>query len=221
MSPEVQRLFEAACLLPSSGRERYLESQTDDQAVRRDVLSLLAHDALSEPFFEDALVSAASSIKFGMDLEPGARIGAFTIERMVGRGGMGAVYLARRTDGSFEQRVAIKVIDSNSGASLHARFQQERQILARLHHPNIARLLDGGEMPSGAPYLVMEFVAGKEIDRYCEDCGLDLQGRLRLFLQVGSAVQYAHRHLIVHRDLKPGNILVGWIRNRNRWSPHA
>ena len=209
LSPEIQRLFEAACKLPTARQGLYLESQTDDASVRREVLSLLAHDALGEPFFADALGSAASSIKSSMDLVPGTRIGAFTIVRMVGRGGMGAVYLATRADGAFEQSVAIKVIDSNSAALLRARFQQERQILARLNHPNIARLLDGGEIPSGPPYFVMEFVPGQEIDAYCDQQGLDLRGRLRLFLHVAGAVQHAHRHLIVHRDLKPGNILIG------------
>ena len=208
VSPEVQRLFEEACKLPAAGQERYLESQTDDPAVRREVLSLLAHDALGEHFFSDALRSAASSIKSSMDLVPGSRIGAFTIVRMVGRGGMGAVYLATRADGAFEQSVAIKVIDSNS-ALLRARFQQEREIQARLNHPNIARLLDGGETPSGLPYLVMEFVPGEQIDAYCDQQGLDLRARLSLFLQVAAAVQHAHRRLIVHRDLKPGNILIG------------
>ena len=148
--------------------------------MRHEVLSLLAHDALGEPLFADALRSAASSIKSSMDLVPGSRIGAFTIVRMVGRGGMGSVYLATRADGVFHQSVAIKVIDSNS-ALLRARFQQEREILARLNHPNIARLLDGGETPSGLPYLVMEFVPGEQIDAYCEQQGLDLRARLDAF----------------------------------------
>ncbi len=208
MSPEIHRLFEAACKLPTAGQEPYLESQTDDPEVRREVLSLLAHDALAEHFFADAIRSATSSIKSSMDLVPGSRIGAFTIVRMVGRGGMGAVYLATRADGVFQQSVAIKVIDSNS-ALLRARFQQEREILARLNHPNIARLLDGGETPSGLPYLVMEFVPGEQIDAFCDQQGLDLRARLGLFLQVAAAVQHAHRRLIVHRDLKPGNILIG------------
>ena len=208
VSPEIQRLFEDACKLPAARQERYLESQTDDAAVRDEVLSLLAHDALGESFFADALRSATSSIKSSMDLVLGSRVGAFTIVRMVGRGGMGAVYLATRADGVFHQSVAIKVIDSNS-ALLRARFQQEREILASLNHPNIARLLDGGETPSGLPYLVMEFVPGEQIDAYCDQQGLDLRARLALFLQVAAAVQHAHRRLIVHRDLKPGNILIG------------
>jgi tetratricopeptide (TPR) repeat protein len=128
---------------------------------------------------------------------------------MLGLGGMGAVYLAERADGSFDQVVAIKVIQSlNPTGLLLERFQQERQILARLNHPNIARLLDGGETPAGSPYFVMEYVSGEEIDRYCDNRALGLKSRLQLILEVSAAVQYAHENLVVHRDLKPGNILV-------------
>ena len=122
---------------------------------------------------------------------------------------MGAVYLAERADGSFEQRVAIKVLQPAEGAGfLLDRFQQERRILAGLNHPNIATLFDGGEGSQGAPYFVMEYVSGRTIDAFCEQSGLSLAGRLRLFLKVCDAVQYAHQNLIVHRDLKPANILV-------------
>jgi tetratricopeptide (TPR) repeat protein len=210
VNADVHRLFEAACELPEDQRAEFLQSQTADGQVRREVLSLLAHDALAGPFFADALGSAASSVLSDLDLTPGTRIGVFSVVRMLGRGGMGAVYLATRADGSFEQNVAIKVIRSTDPASfLLTRFQQERQILARLNHPNIARLLDGGETPAGLPYFVMEYVPGQEIDRYCDQGALDLEARLRLFLQVSAAVQYAHENLVVHRDLKPGNILVG------------
>jgi eukaryotic-like serine/threonine-protein kinase len=206
----VHRLFEAASDLSPEHRIEYLQNHTDDPEVRREVLSLLAHDALAEPFFAVALESAASSVLSDLDLRPGTRIGAFTIVRMLGCGGMGAVYLATRADGAFEQTVAVKVIQSpNPTSLLLERFQRERQILARLNHPNIARLLDGGETSAGSPYFVMEYVSGREIDRYCDDHLLDLQCRLRLFLNVSSAVQYAHQNLVVHRDLKPGNILVG------------
>ncbi len=209
MSPEVHRIFEAACALPPQQRANYVLSQTADAEVHREVLSLLEHDAPAASFFADAFESAASSVLLDLDLRPGARIGVFTLGRMLGRGGMGAVYLATRADGSFDHTVAIKVIHtSNPAPLLMARFQQERQILARLNHPNIARLLDGGETSAGLPYLVMEFVKGQEIDRYCASHPLDLKPLLRLFLQVTAAVQYAHENLVVHRDLKPGNILV-------------
>jgi eukaryotic-like serine/threonine-protein kinase len=210
MSPEVHRLFEAAVELPSEQRVEYLESQSTDPDVRRAVLALLAHDRLAEPFFADVFGSAAASVLRELDLQPGARVGAFTIVRMLGRGGMGAVYLAERIDGGFAQTVAIKVIQSpNPDPRLLERFQQERQILARLNHPNIARLLDGGETPAGSPYFVMEYVSGEEVDRYCDRHAYDLKSRLRLIQDVSAAVQYAHENLVVHRDLKPGNILVG------------
>lgn len=209
MSPEVHRIFEAACALPPEQRANYVLNQSADAEVHREVLSLLEHDAPAASFFADAFESAASSVLLDLDLRPGARIGVFTVGRMLGRGGMGAVYLATRADGSFDHTVAIKVIHtSNPAAPMMARFQQERQILARLNHPNIARLLDGGETPAGLPYLVMEFVKGREIDGYCDTHTLPLNGLLRMFLQVTSAVQYAHENLVVHRDLKPGNILV-------------
>ncbi len=196
--------------LPPDQRAEYLENQTTEPEVRQAVLALLAHDDLAEPFFEDLFGSAAASVLREMDLRPGTHVGAFTIVRMLGRGGMGAVYLAERTDGRFEHTVAIKVIQSpNPDPRLLERFQQERQILARLNHPNIARLFDGGETPAGSPYFVMEYVSGEEVDRYCDRHAYDLKSRLRLIQDVCAAVQYAHENLVVHRDLKPSNILVG------------
>jgi eukaryotic-like serine/threonine-protein kinase len=208
VSPEVQRLFEEAAALPDGQRPEYLASQTADAAIHREVLSLLAHDSEAEQFFAGAVDAAASSLERQLDFTPGTRIGAYAITRMLGRGGMGAVYLAERADGAFEQTVAIKVIlSANPAEFLLERFQHERQILARLSHPNIARLLDGGEA-RGVPYFVLEYVRGEEIDRYYGRLRLNLHARLRLFLQVCGAVQYAHENLVVHRDLKPGNILV-------------
>jgi eukaryotic-like serine/threonine-protein kinase len=128
---------------------------------------------------------------------------------ILGRGGMGAVYLAERADGNFEQRVALKVIQSShSAALLLDRFQQERRILAQLSHPNIASLFDGGQTADGSPYIAMEYVAGQSIEAFCDQSQLPVRGRVELFLKVCDAVQYAHQNLIVHRDLKPANILV-------------
>lgn len=209
MTPEIQRLFDAALQVPEGQRRAFLESQTSDPGLRREVLSLVFHDALAEPFFDDAIRSEAASICSSLDLAPGAAIGAYRIVSVLGRGGMGAVYLAERADGAFEQRVAIKVIQSPGPAAfLLERFQQERQILARLSHPNIAGLFDGGHGPGGSPYFVMEYVSGRSIDEFCESLDLPLPDRLRLFLKVCDAVRYAHQNLIVHRDLKPANILV-------------
>lgn len=209
MNREVQRLFEAALDLPGSNRAAFVKSQTSDPAVRQEVLSLLLHDRLAEPLFAGAIGSEASSLVSSFDLQEGLTVGQYRIVSLLGRGGMGAVYLAERADGYFEQRVALKVIQSSSPATvLLDRFQQERRILARLSHPNIASLLDGGQTPAGFHYFVMEYVAGETIDVFCDRLHLSVRGRLELFLKVCDAVQFAHQNLVVHRDLKPANILV-------------
>ncbi|HEX6203001.1 MAG TPA: tetratricopeptide repeat protein [Thermoanaerobaculia bacterium] len=137
------------------------------------------------------------------------RVGAYRLLRPIGHGGMGVVYLAERADGAFEQRVAVKVVRRDLGAtSLESRFRAERQILADLDHPSIARLLDGGASEDGLPYLVMEYVDGVPIDEFCDRRRLDVRGRLALFLEVCAAVRFAHQKLVVHRDLKPTNVLV-------------
>jgi len=137
-------------------------------------------------------------------------IGAYRIEHLIGRGGMGVVYLATRSDNEFRKHVAIKILQSSIlSDDMLKRFRQERQILASLEHPNIARLIDGGTTDAGEPYFVMEYVSGGlPLDRYCKEHELALEKKLRLFMSVCSAVQYAHQRLVVHRDLKPGNILV-------------
>lgn len=142
-------------------------------------------------------------------LTPGQRVGNYTIVRPIGRGGMGAVYLAERPFGQFNKPVALKVVKRGMDTDdIVNRFRFERQILARLEHANIARLLDGGVTDEGLPYFVMEYVSGEPIDRYCDQRNLTIKERLKLFKTVCEAVQYAHRNLVVHRDLKPGNVLV-------------
>jgi len=146
----------------------------------------------------------------GSDGTAGRRIGPYRLVREVGRGGMGVVYLAARADDAYQKRVAIKVIHAGDrGPEALRFFRRERQILAGLEHPNIARLLDGGTTEDGAPYLVMEYVEGQPIDRYCDARRLPISQRLQLFRTVCSAVEYAHRNLVVHRDIKPANVLVG------------
>jgi serine/threonine-protein kinase len=140
---------------------------------------------------------------------PGQRIGAYLIVREIGRGGMSRVFLARRADGHFEQHVALKLLRPGLDSDVdRARFRAERQIVASLNHPNIARLLDGGLTDAGQPYLVLEYVDGQPIDAYCNAHALSVRRRLELFLMVAGATQYAHRNLIVHRDIKPSNIFV-------------
>jgi hypothetical protein len=158
-------------------------------------------NALSDPRAAGEIHSAAEEIGNG------TRLGAWRVLRLIGRGGMGDVYEAVRALGDFEQRVAIKLLQREAAAQLQ-RFQVERQILARLEHPGIARLHDGGVTADGRPYMVMEFVAGCSITEFCAKAGASLDKRLHLFMQVCDAVAYAHRNLIVHRDLKPSNILV-------------
>jgi serine/threonine-protein kinase len=147
-------------------------------------------------------------------LEPNTRIGPYRVVREIGRGGMGTVFLAERADGGFAQTVALKIMRLGVGTGvaddeeLVGRFLQERQILARLEHPNVARLIDGGFTPDGRPYFAMEYVEGEPITAYCDRLQLDIDARLELFEGVCDAVLYAHQHLIVHRDLKPSNTLV-------------
>ncbi|HET9803741.1 MAG TPA: serine/threonine-protein kinase, partial [Candidatus Acidoferrum sp.] len=139
----------------------------------------------------------------------GRKIGHYTVLEQIGVGGMGEVFSAVRSDGQFDQKVAIKLVRSTAASGVVLdHFRNERQILAGLDHPNIARLLDGGTTEDGTPYIVMELVTGKPIDEYCDSRKLSISHRLELFRQVCAAVQYAHQHLIVHRDIKPGNILV-------------
>ena len=140
---------------------------------------------------------------------PGYRVGSYQLEMRLGRGGMGTVWLATRHDEAFQKNVAIKLVKRgmDSGEILR-RFRTERQVLANLDHPNIARLIDGGSTPDGLPYLVMEYVEGVPLDRFCEEQNCSIEERLRLFRSVCAAVHYAHQNLVVHRDIKPGNILV-------------
>lgn len=137
-------------------------------------------------------------------------IDRYHIEKEIGRGGISVVYLANRTDGEFEQKVAVNIIQP-FGLDREDRFRRlraERQILANLQHPKIARVFDGGVTPEGWPYMVMELVDGIPITIYCQNNNLDLNARLKLFQYINDAVIYAHRNLIIHQDLKPGNILV-------------
>ena len=173
-----------------------------DRELRGEVESLLELD--DQPAFLDQPVVNVH----GRDPEVGQSIGPYRIEALLGRGGMGTVYLARRQD-DYRQLVALKLIKRGMDSDeIVRRFENERQILADLDHPNIARLLDGGTAADGRPYLVLEYVEGEPIDRYCDHHQLSTRRRLELFLQVCSAVYVSHQKLVVHRDLKPGNILV-------------
>jgi eukaryotic-like serine/threonine-protein kinase len=178
----------------------------DDTTLLREAEELLAHDTTA---FEEFADFAATRLKNGERDRVGERLGAYELVKELGRGGMGAVYLAERADGQFEKRVAIKVLKRGTDTDeVLRRFRIERQILANLEHPNITRLLDAGITSDGLPYFVMEFIEGKPITQFVQRENVDLRGRLKLFLKVCSAVDLAHRHHIIHRDIKPGNVLV-------------
>lgn len=205
----LQEIFDAAVELPPDRRPAYLDSACfDTPSLRFRVQSLLAS-------FEDdtqvgSLIGSAAVDAMQSSLpEIGARLGAYKITGVLGRGGMGVVYRAHRDDEEFHKEAAIKVAAMGLlTPDLHDRFLRERQILANLDHPNIARLLDGGTTPEGMPFVVMEFVDGRPIDVYCAETGLGRRERIRLMIDVARAVDYAHRHLVVHRDLKPDNIHI-------------
>ncbi len=196
-------LVEEALERPPEERPDYLdEACAGEETLRREVDSLLAVDAAAEGFLEVPAGLAASAA--------GERIGPYRIERMIGSGGMGVVYLASRADDAYQGKVAIKLLQAGSlvQPSLIRRFHGERQILASLAHPAIARLLDGGTTDDGRPYLVMAYIDGLPIDEYCDNHRLSVRQRLELFREVCAAVHYAHQNLVVHRDLKPSNILI-------------
>ncbi len=204
--------FETWLGLEAGAQTAFLERlRLDDAPLSAHLASLIAAEAAAGDFLEPGpSEEPADGRRSGSIPDPmiGRRLGSYLIDSVLGRGGMGTVYLARRDDAQFVQHVAIKVIRAGLDARAAAAFRRERQILAGLSHPYIAHLVDGGSTEGGDPYLVMEYVQGSPINRHCEDRGLTVQERLHLFLKVCEAVQFAHQHLIVHRDIKPANILV-------------
>ena len=212
MTPErlqqIREVYEEALdSLPEAQTRLLAEARLRDASLASEVEALLAAHRRGDAFLDQSIASLHSPI-VDADLT-GSRIGSYEVVGEVGRGGMGTVYEAARVDGSYRKRVAIKVIRATlMTEAARERFRRERQILAGLDHPNIARILDGGATAAGLPFFVMEYVSGKRIDHYCRDHRLDIDGRLDLFSRVCDAVQYAHDRLVVHCDLKPGNILV-------------
>jgi serine/threonine protein kinase len=179
-----------------------------DTETRIEIESLLHADTTGESAVCAVIESEVASM---LDESPpvDTRLGSYRLLKEIGRGGMGTVYLAERADGQFRKQVAVKMVRPDMDTEfILARFRRERQVLGRLDHPNIGRLLDGGTATNGAPYFVMEYIDGDWITRYCESKGLGVEQKIRMFLHICSAVHYAHLQFVVHRDLKPGNILV-------------
>ncbi len=217
MTPErwdrVKDILAAALEMPLHARASYLDQQCKDDDLLRSEIELLLEseqEAGSEFLGESSFAEAATAL---IPIEDnswiGRRVGAYRIVEQIGAGGMGEVYRAFRADDQYRKEVALKVIRAGQDShSVITRFKNERQILASLEHPNIARLLDGGTTEDGVPYIAMELIEGQPITKYCDQLKLSVAERLQIFLQVCAAVQFAHEHLIIHRDIKPGNILV-------------
>ncbi|HMS43031.1 MAG TPA: protein kinase, partial [Pyrinomonadaceae bacterium] len=213
---KIEEIFQVAVELPSrEEREVYLnEVCGEDEDLRIEVEHLLRQDEeadslLSEPLLDNSGLHIFASMIEERDPTIGREIGAYRVMREIGRGGMGAVYLAERADGLFKQQVAIKIIKRGMDTDfVLRRFRRERQILANLNHPFIARLLDGGTTDDDLPFFVMEYIEGKSLYKYADANTLSIAERLKLFRQVCEAIEFAHQNQIVHRDIKPSNILV-------------
>lgn len=209
---QVREIFNQVIDLSPTARAQFLGAQfAPDSALRCALENLLTQEQALGSFLANPILTSLDL--FAFDATPNdlanAQIGSYRIVREIGRGGMGVVYEATRIDEVFSKQVAIKLVWPGL-SQIVSRFRQERQILAQLEHPNIARLIDGGTTKEGWQYLVMEFVAGESISAFCQRKKLTTKQRLQLFLAICDAVQYAHQHLIIHRDLKPGNILVNY-----------
>ncbi|PYS56886.1 MAG: hypothetical protein DMF74_27470 [Acidobacteria bacterium] len=233
MTPErwqkIKSVLAAVLERPAEERAAFLDHTCDgDESLRAEVESLMAHQEAGDSIVDSAKISSqislASAILSGEflsdessdfdetpddDIAGISRVGPYKIIRELGRGGVGSVYLGERDDDQYRQQVAVKLIRRGMDTDFVVRrFRNERQILAALDHPNIARLLDGGTTENDRPYLVMEYVEGLPVDHYCDLHTLDTEDRLKLFQRVCAAVHYAHQHLVIHRDIKPTNILV-------------
>ena len=192
------------------------ERCSGDAELNRQVLRIASAHRLAAGFLSEPAIALTPSFAEGLDIDdqegespPPKTVGPWQILREIGRGGMGVVYLAERTGDQFRQLAAVKLVRPVGGSEeLLARFRRERQILASLNHPSIARLLDGGRAEDGSPYLAMEYVEGRPLTLYCRERALGLDERLRLIVKICDAVQHAHARLVVHRDLKPSNILI-------------
>lgn len=201
----LEALHDACVDLDDAERIRYLSRHCAGEAAVAEQVQAMFADVRPGRRFIAATASAGRSL---LQLPAEAMIGPYRVLREIGHGGMGSVLLAQRADGAFRRQVAIKLLRGFPSSDALQRLRREREILARLDHPHIARLLDGGESAQGQPYLVLEYVAGMRIDEYANRARLGIDQRIQLFLSVCEAIASAHRQLIVHRDIKPANVLV-------------
>lgn len=205
---QAEELFRSTVHLTPAEQRAWLDRHCDDRVLREEVAALLRSDMTARDEIRLAIGCETVDFLRGADAS-GERLGAYRLLRRLEQGGMGTVYLAERADEEYCKQVAVKLLHNPLVTQEERqRFRTERQILANLEHPNIARLIDGGTRTDGSPYLVMEYIDGQPIDRYCNERRLSIAERLELFRQVCLAVDYAHRQRVVHRDLKPGNVLV-------------
>lgn len=209
---QIEEIFQQAADQPLSNRAAFLETACGvDIDLRKEVESLLnAEGPVSQENLRDVIADVANLMgAASLQQMTGKRIGIYRLTGVIGHGGMGTVYRAHRDDSQYQKEVALKIIKREMISDLMVnRFLQERQILANLEHPNIARLLDGGTTEDGLPFFVMEYIDGQAITEFCKTRNLSVQERVKLVLQVCAAIQYAHQKLVIHRDLKPSNILV-------------
>jgi eukaryotic-like serine/threonine-protein kinase len=210
---KVKKILNDVLLLEPLKRQEFLENAKLSDEILSEVKSLLEQEESVENFMSVSATGFSKDFfladKTVENSLVGQKIGIYEIVSELAFGGMGAVYLAERADEKFEQKVAIKMLKREFNTKkIRLRFDIEKEIQSKLHHPNIATLLDSGTTDDGIPYLVMEYIEGLPIDKFCHEKSLNLKARLKLFNKVCDAVGYAHRNLIIHRDLKPSNIIV-------------
>ena len=220
---EISPYLDHVLSLPEEAREGWLQSFRLEKPELAVVLQQLLeeHRALTDEHFLERMPIRVAGGLSALD----QKIGAYSLISLIGQGGMSSVWLAERSDGRFERRVALKFLQFAMTSGVAAeRFKREGKILGQLTHPNIAELMDAGVTPNGEPYLVLEYVEGLPIDQYCDQKKLDLEARIQLFLDVISAVGHAHANLIVHRDIKPSNVFVrsdGQVKLLGLWHREA